>query len=174
MGTYVTILVGGISSTLPGLLQRPTRACTDAFAYLLQHSIGPVRVAPDASYLVDGVGLYTRHLSPSGTHVELWSSIGHHAQHRHIIMGKATAHISVKAFLTDPTIDAFTFAGNHYADNLAATGVTAAQCDLNNIIASVLHNMSYALTQRQHIFKNSQAQLSIRLPSRRAQDTALR
>ena len=122
LGSEHCKFLAGVSGTLPGSFQSTSRACLEAFIFILGHSTGPLVVKPDASYLVDGFHS-RRYLTPEGTNADLWHAIGILINNRDqdIQVIKVEAHIKDGRVL-EGDICFYDFFGNHMADAMAARG----------------------------------------------------
>jgi len=128
--------IAGVAGTLPGLFQSTSRACLEAFIYILANSTGPLVVKPDASYLVDGFNS-RRYQAPEGTNADLWHAIGLLMNNRteDVQVLKVEAHVEDHRVI-DGDVDYYDFFGNHMADALASRGAK-------------LHAVSSAIVQEQ-------------------------
>lgn len=142
---------GGFASSLPGDEQSPNRACVDALAWILGASFGDLCIKPDSAYVVDGVNLRARLIKAEGSHADLWAQAGAAASRRHgnVTVVKTQAHLEDAELLEAPWPVVVDYAGNAFADALAAAGAQFQEADINDVLTvSFARGRAYNILNR--------------------------
>ena len=114
--------LGGIAATLPGDYQTPARACLFLVLLLLKFTYGELDIRLDCKLVLDGLTWKDRMRRPQGGHSDLWKVAGRALDQRagRLVVHKVKAHCTEADFVNGEIENDVDFAGNHYADRLAA------------------------------------------------------